>query len=204
MQARQSRGRGGNDQLKSAVSQAQSDGASRAAQHQAFQKQARNHILAVCSQSCANSEFLTAAFDAHQQQVGYVRTCYEENDGDGPHQHPKHIADVTDYVNLERLESRGEIGLFKYLYAKSWWRWETVRSNRNQAGQISGGLLQSNSRFQTCQTVETETSKHGFTAINLRRHNNVHIGTIHELKVRWQNTDDLVHSTIQFERTAYN
>src|SRR5438477_10118154 len=47
VQARQSRGRGGNYQLKSAVSEAQTVVASCAAQHQAVQMQSRNHILAV-------------------------------------------------------------------------------------------------------------------------------------------------------------
>src|SRR6185437_10598500 len=72
VQARQSSRRGSNNQVQGAISEAQPDGAARASQHQTFQKKARHHIFAVRSQCRANGEFLSAALDAYQQQVGYV------------------------------------------------------------------------------------------------------------------------------------
>ena len=126
---------------------------------------------------------LTTAFDAHQQQISYICTRYQQNDGDGSHQDPKHIADVADHISLERLKTGGEIGFFKYLDAETCWWWEALRGNRNEASQIGGGLLQSNSWLQPCQAVDAETAERRFAAIKLPRHDNINVITIQEFEV---------------------
>src|SRR6185437_3919979 len=173
-----------------------------ASQHQTFQKHACDHISTVRSQGCANGKLLTAAFHTHEQQVGYVRTRYEENNNNGSHQYPKHIADVADYINFERLETGGEICFFEHLQAESRWRRETVRGNWDQASQVGGGLLQSDSRLQPRQAVGTEAAKRRFTAINLPRYDHINIGTVHEHEVGGQYADNFMHLAIELERAA--
>ena len=83
-------GRGDSDQqADGGIGDGQAEHAAAETEHDAFHQQLARDVAPSRSESRADREFMLAAFDPNQQQVGDVGARDQEHDSDGSHQHPK-------------------------------------------------------------------------------------------------------------------
>src|SRR5712664_2927813 len=80
--ARKSRGGDGRKNAQRGVSEAQSDRAAKQSQNETLDQEIGGDACAACAQSGAHGEFLAAAFDADEQQIGDIGAGNQKDHAD--------------------------------------------------------------------------------------------------------------------------
>src|SRR5580698_3289740 len=91
---------------------------------------------------------MPAPFGADQEQIRDVRAGDQQDGSEGAHYYPQGAADVADQALLQIMELRGEPHVFKCLDGQTGLGRETVQSDRNHAGDVRGGLFDSDAWFE--------------------------------------------------------
>ena len=87
-----------------AKARAESDYAAGDSQNRTFEKQPQRDVSAPGAESRTDRQFLSAAFNPHQQQVGNVGACNQQHHNNRTHQDPKDISYIADDILFEGVE----------------------------------------------------------------------------------------------------
>ena len=202
MQARQTLRRGPDEGAQRGGCEAEADEASHSSQGEAFSDELACGAAPACAESGADGEFLASAFHADQQQVSNIGAGDEQNEADGAHQHPEHIADVADDVPLERAQVGRKVHLLKQRFREAVWGREAVPGDGNEAGEVGAGLFHGNAGLEPRQRLVTVIAQMRFAAVPLERDDEVDVVVVKELEAARENADDLAGVAVHGEGLA--
>src|SRR5260370_42105805 len=158
----------GREDAQCGIGEAQSDGAAEQSENDTLDQEVSSDTRTARSQGSTNSEFLTAAFDADEQQIGNIGAGDQKDHADGTHEDPEDAADVADDVALERTDVGADVSVFKELGTTAGRRAERAQSHWKHASNVGIDLLDSDAWLEPGETVITEVAKIGFVAVKLK------------------------------------
>ena len=82
------------------------DGAAGDAEDKTFDEQAGGDFASPRAKRGTDGDLLAAAFGADQEEVGNVGAGDKQDNDDGAHEDPQHVADVADHVAFQRMHAR--------------------------------------------------------------------------------------------------
>ncbi len=146
VEARQSGGSRRYEHAQRRKSKRQSDHAARNSENRTLKQKAHRDVGASGAKSRTNGQFLTAAFNPHEQQIGDVGAGNQQYHHNRSHEDPENIAYIANYISLERVNVCVDLDFFEDRCTESIWRREAVDGDRQQAIQIRVGLFQGSRR----------------------------------------------------------
>src|SRR5258708_38282700 len=189
--ARKSRRGDRGEDAQRCVSKAQTDGAADQSENDTFEQKIGGDASAARAQGGAHGQFLTTAFDAHEQQIGDIGAGNQKDHADGAHQNPEDAADVADDIALERADVGADVRIFEELEAEARRGWERAHDNGKHARDIAVGLFEGYARLKSGESFMAEVAEVAFVAVQFEGHDQGRIFPIQNMKFLQQDTKDL-------------
>ena len=159
-------GRGdGYEDAQSGKGKAQADEAAEQTENEAFEEEFAGDAVGTGAKCRADGEFLTAAFDADEEQVGDVGAGDKQDESDRAHEDPEHAADIADNVVFEGTKIGSDAGVIEEFGAEAWRSREGAGDKRKHAGNVGVGLFDGDARLETGKRFVAEIAEVGFVAI---------------------------------------
>ena len=162
-------------------------------------RQPHRDVGASGAESRTNGQFLSAAFNPHQQQIGDVGAGNQQHHHNRSHEDPENISYIANYISFEGVKVCVDLDLFKDRCTESIGRWETVDGDRQQAIHIRVGLLQGHAGFEPGDSAKTEVAELHLAAIQLHGQEQRGVVVVQELEISRQYANDLAVGAINIE-----
>ena len=176
---------------QSGVGETQTDGAAQQSENDTFEQKIGSDASAAGTQGGAHGQFLTAALDADEQQIGDIGAGDQKDHTNRAHENPEHAAHVADDVALQRADVGADVRVFKELEAETWRSGKGSHNNRKHASNVGVDLLEGDAGPESGETVVAEIAEVNLVAVKLERGNHGGIIVIEEMKALRQNANNL-------------
>src|SRR6201981_3792023 len=112
------------------------------------------------------------------------------------------MADVADYVLLERPQVWPELGFFEKRNAEAFRRRKTPYRDGNHARHVGAGLAHRDAGFQAGQGAITEIAELGFAAVPFEGKKNGGLALVKEMKILRKDADNFARLSIERDGAA--
>ena len=169
-------GCGGDEGFECGGGQAETDEAAGEANDEAFKEEFAGGAFPWCSESGADGEFLAAAFDADEQEVGDIGAGDEQDHGDGTHEDPEDFVYIADDIFLEGAQVGRDAGFVEDGGAETLGRGKTAEGDGEEARHVGAGLLEGCAGLEASEGALTEVAEFDLAAVPLEGHDDGRVG----------------------------
>ena len=204
VKARQTGGSRCDEDAQCRKGERQSDQAAGNSEHRALKQQSHGDVGAPGAESGANGQFLAAAFNAHQQQIGDVGAGNQQHHHNRSHQDPEDISYIANHILFEGVKVCVDLDLFKDRGTEPLGRRKAVNCDGQQAIQIRVGLFQGHAGFELGNSAKTEVAELDLAAIHLHGQKHSGVVVVEELEISGQDADDLAVGAVNVECSPHD